>query len=77
MKINPSVLRKNIYKVLDHILETGEPVEIERKGSILKIIPDDKKGRKLSRLTPRDCIAGDPEDLVHCDWSNEWSEETE
>ena len=26
---------------------------------------------KLQNLQRRDCIAGDPEDLVHLDWSNE------
>ena len=27
---------------------------------------------QLQNLKRRDCIVGDPEDLVHLDWSNEW-----
>ncbi len=29
---------------------------------------------KLANLKPRNYIVGDPEDLVHMDWSKEWRE---
>jgi hypothetical protein len=29
---------------------------------------------KLSKLKKRDYIVGDSDDIVHMDWSNEWSE---
>jgi hypothetical protein len=29
---------------------------------------------KLANLKPRNYIIGDPEDLVHIDWSKEWKE---
>ncbi|MGH7897028.1 MAG: type II toxin-antitoxin system Phd/YefM family antitoxin [Candidatus Binatia bacterium] len=74
MKITASKLRENIYKILDQVLETGAPVDIERRGRRLRIVPADAPpGRKLDRLRPRPkTIAGDPEDLVHLDWSGEW-----
>lgn len=74
MKITASKLRENIYKVLDSVLETGAPVEIERRGRKLRIVPvDDPPRSKLNRLQPHpDAIVGDPEDLVHLDWSPEW-----
>jgi hypothetical protein len=28
---------------------------------------------KLSRLVPHDCMAVDPEEIVHMDWSEEWT----
>jgi hypothetical protein len=56
-------LRSNLYKVVDEIIETGIPVEIERNGRKLKIVLEEKKS-KLANLTPHDCIVGDPEDLV-------------
>ncbi|EDN67288.1 conserved hypothetical protein [Beggiatoa sp. PS] len=31
------------------------------------------KFTKLSKLQERDCIVGDPEDLVHFDWAKEWN----
>ena len=74
MKITASKLRENIYKLLDQVLETGTPVEIERRGRKLRIVPgDDPPRSKLDRLEPRPhAIVGDPEDLVHLDWSTEW-----
>ena len=66
-----SQLRQNIYKLLDQVLETGVPLEIERKGRKLRIAPE-RPGDKLANLKRRDCLVGDPEDLVQMDWSKEW-----
>lgn len=71
MTMRASALRENIYRILDEILETGVPVEIERKGKLLQIAPLESP-KKLANLKPRDFIVGDPEDLVHLDWSGEW-----
>jgi hypothetical protein len=73
MKITASKLRENIYGILDQALETGVPVEVIRKGKILKIVPEVKPD-KLSRLKKRKCIVGDPDDIVHMDWLSEWTE---
>jgi antitoxin (DNA-binding transcriptional repressor) of toxin-antitoxin stability system len=74
MKVTASKLRENIYKLLDQVLETGAPVEIERRGRRLRIVAADEPPRdKLSRLSRHsDTIVGDPQDLVHLDWSGEW-----
>ncbi len=71
MTLRASALRENIYRILDEILETGVPVEIERKGKLLRILAVEPKS-KLANLKARDVIVGDPEDLVHVDWSDEW-----
>jgi prevent-host-death family protein len=73
MKVTASKLRENIYGILDQALETGIPVEVVRKGKVLKIVPETKPD-KLSKLKKRKYIIGDPEDLVHMDWLSEWSE---
>ena len=72
MNVTASELRQNIYKLLDTVLETGIPIEIKRKGRILKIVSEEPKS-KLAKLKKRDIIAGDPEELVHIDWSEEWN----
>jgi hypothetical protein len=73
MAITASKLRENVYRVLDQVLETGEPVEIERNGRRLFIVADRPPSR-LGRLVRRpDAVVGDSEDLVHLDWSGEWS----
>jgi hypothetical protein len=70
--ITATELRKNIYKLLDEVLSTNTPLEVERKGKRLLILPAEKAPR-LDRLQPHtDCIPGDPEELVHVDWSSEW-----
>lgn len=65
-------LRQNLYNILDNIIDKGIPVEIERKGTILKIIPE-KKRSKWDCLEPHDVINGNPESLVSVDWSGEWN----
>ncbi len=67
-----SRLRANLYRVLDRVLETGVPVEVERKGRRLRIVPTEAEGR-LANLSPHpDYLRSDPESLVHMDWSGEW-----
>lgn len=72
--LTASKLRENIYRVLDQVLETGEPVEIVRGRRRLKILPaDEPPKRKPDRLTARPkALIGNPQDLVHLDWSKAW-----
>ncbi|MGQ0464770.1 MAG: type II toxin-antitoxin system Phd/YefM family antitoxin [Sporichthyaceae bacterium] len=73
MSVSPSELRANIYRLLDEVLESGIPLEVERNGRTLRIVPDEPRA-KLARLVPHpDAIVGDPEDLVAMDWSGAWS----
>jgi len=72
MGITTSKLRQNIYKLLDQVAETGEPLEIKRKGKTLKIVLENQAS-KLANLKKRDVIVGDAEELVHIDWSSEWN----
>jgi len=72
--ITASTLRGNIYKLLDQVLESGQPLEIERKGKLLQIIPRDKQS-KMKNLVKHKCLVGDPESIVHIDWSEEWNDD--
>jgi len=38
MTYTATKLRQNLYNILDSVIDNGIPVEIERKGVILKII---------------------------------------
>lgn len=72
MTVTASELRQNVYRLLDQVLATGLPLEIERGGRRLRIVPADQPS-KLARLSAHpSAIVGDPEDLVHLDWSGEW-----
>jgi hypothetical protein len=68
MPVKPSQLRENIYRILDQVLETGIPVEIERHGNLLRIVPIEPRS-KLDNLKPRPYLHSEAEDLVHLDWS--------
>jgi len=71
MTVTASVLRKDIYHLLDEVLATGKALEVKRKSGTVKIIAG-KFSPKMERLRKHECIQGDPEDLVHSDWSGEW-----
>lgn len=71
MRLTASRLRQDIYRILDEVLETGVPVEIERRGKVLRIVPP-KECSKLDSLPRRDYLAADPEEIVHVDWSETW-----
>ncbi len=70
--LTASKLREDIYRVLDHVLATGEPVEIERNGRRLRIVPDEPPSRLGKLIRRDDVVVGDSDDLVHVDWSGEW-----
>lgn len=73
MAITASKLRADVYRILDEVLATGEPVEIQRGGRTLLIVSTDASMSRLARLRPRpDLVVGDPDDLVNVDWSGEW-----
>lgn len=72
MPVTASELRQNVYRLLDEVLASGVPLEVERGGRRLRIVPVDAPA-KLSRLSAHPgTIIGDPEDLVQLDWSGEW-----
>lgn len=71
--VTTSQLRQDIYRLLDHVLETGEVLEISRKGRRLRLVPDVPERDRLTAIrTDPAVIAGDPEELVSQDWSGEW-----
>ena len=73
MAVTPSELRANLDRLLDEVLETGVPMEIEYNGRRLRIVADAPPS-KLDRLVPHPgFVIGDPDDLVEMDWSGYWN----
>lgn len=67
-----SALRADLYRLLDRVLETGVPLEVNRKGARLRVSAVERTSR-LDRLEPHPgFLKGDPESIVHLDWSSEW-----
>jgi len=71
--LTASKLRENIYGILDQVLETGTPVEVVRKGKVLKIVPE-TPAPKLTRLKRRKAFKGDVDKILGMDWLKGWSE---
>ena len=69
--VTSSKLQNNLDQLLDEILNTGTPLEIECNGKRLRIIPV-KTVDKLQKLIYRpEAIIGDPDELVQISWEQE------
>lgn len=81
MAVSATRLRQDIYAILDEALATGKPVEIERKGKLLRIVPDVPPADeddlsefpRLAKLKNHHTVVGDIEDLVNVTWSRDFS----
>lgn len=71
--ISASALRADIYRVIERVARTGQPVDVTSKGRRVRIVAVDDPPSRLDVLTPHpDAVVGDLDDLVHIDWSDEW-----
>ncbi len=74
MTITATELRANIYRLLDTVLASGVPLEVERSGRKLVIQAVGAPASPLDRISaiaPRDWIVGDA-DSLNAEWS--WGE---
>jgi hypothetical protein len=72
MRLNATRLRGDLYKILDRVLETGEPAEIERRGRLLKITAMTEPAGVAKLESRPERIVGDPDELVGIGWSEAW-----
>jgi hypothetical protein len=68
MVISPTEFRKNLYKLLDQILRSGQPIEIEWAGGSVLVLPKNQAS-KLSRLVKRKGFKGTTDRIAGMDWS--------
>ena len=59
-----TALRNQLFQVADQVLESGQPIAIERNGRTLLLTPQETSA-KLTRLSKRSLIAGSAEKLVN------------
>jgi antitoxin (DNA-binding transcriptional repressor) of toxin-antitoxin stability system len=61
MKISAAYFRQHVYEILDRVLLTGEPVEIERHGKIIRLAPatHQRPPRDEGSDNPREFSASD------------------
>jgi prevent-host-death family protein len=72
VRYTATALRADLYRVLDRVAKTGVPVEIERRGRILRIVPAGARDKLAGLKRRKRYLAAEPETLVHLDWSGDW-----
>lgn len=72
MKVTATKLREQLYRILDRVAETGEPVEIIRGGKVLKIVAASPRGKMKRLVSRKQYLKGDPDEIVHLDWADQW-----
>jgi hypothetical protein len=73
--ITATRLRSELYRILDEVARTGEPVVIERAAGKIVIQPAKSARTTRAKTRPRSnpkLVVGSPDDLVHFDWSKHW-----
>ena len=69
--VSPTELRSNIYKLLDEVLNSGVPIEINKGGKLLRIVPVAKSNKLQNLISRPNVIKGNPDDLVNISWEKE------
>ncbi len=69
--VTPTELRSNIYRLLDEVLHTGIPMEVNKGGRKLRIVPVEKAEKFQNLIVRPKAIKGDPGDLVNIGWKRE------
>lgn len=75
MAMTATQLRADLYRVLDSVVDTGEPIEVVRRGRRLRIevVDAPPKVFRYDALEPNEgVIVGDPDDLVRVDFGQLW-----
>ena len=71
--ISTTALRANLYRLLDQVLESGEPLRVKRGKRSLIIMPEDRgRRRDLSKLARREAITCTPDELIEAGFADEW-----
>lgn len=71
--IKLTALRRDLFKVVDQIIATGQSVDIEREGHKLKIVLDEKKDKFQNLVKRTGVLLCSDEELISssADWSGE------
>lgn len=69
--ITPTELRANIYHLLEEVLRTGVPLEVNKGGQRLRIVPVAQVDKLQNLVSRPHVIQGDPDDLVDVNWEKE------
>ena len=61
--ISLTELRQRLFQLADQVIDSGEPLLIERRGVRLRLVREDavaREGGRLARLVPQQAVIGAP-----------------
>lgn len=71
-RLTATRLRAELFSALDHVVETGESIEIKRPSGSVRIVRDTTSSR-LEALKPHPgTISGNVDDLADLSWEQSW-----
>ncbi len=73
MSVKITQLRSDLYRMIDNVLASGTPLAVERNGKTLLISPASASSKLDALIARPGVIVGDPDELIHHDWSTEWT----
>jgi hypothetical protein len=65
-------LRRNLYRLLDQVLQSGEPQAVRLKKGRLLIVPEEPRRLDLDALPKRKGFHGTTDELVELSWADAW-----
>jgi hypothetical protein len=71
--VTPTELRGNLEYLLDEILKTGIPLEVNRGGKRFRIVPVETTDKFKHLIYRPDAIVGNPDELIEIGWEQEVS----
>ncbi len=73
MKIETvSSAQANLYRLVDQVLETGEPVIIKRHGRSVQLVAEAVNGKLAQVRKIPDLVTGNSDNLPDQHWDKEW-----
>lgn len=77
MALTPTQLRADLYRLLDQVIETRQPLLIHRGSATIRIslVESAAEAEDPLNVVPlcSDLIVGDPAELVSLDWLPFWT----
>ncbi len=72
IRLTATRLRSELFSTLDHVVSTGESVEVQRPNGLIRIVCDNST-RRLAALQPHPhTINGDADELASLSWEQTW-----
>lgn len=71
-RLTATRLRAELFSTLDHVVATGEAVEIQRPSGSVRIVRDTSTQRLAGLKSHPGIINGNADDLAHLSWEQAW-----